>query len=227
MIEQEAQISALDSLIAPIGIGGDISVVNLLGQAGGFQWPILAVLVVGLVVLMLCLVQLFFDRRSAGHLIRVPVDSASAKELDAALAGTSPSLYARFLDGLLKVYRAGGAFHAMGDEVRSITSAANANYSRTERLVAYCSSTAGGLGLLGTLAGIYTLFSTGTRDPQLIFAGIAVAVVSTLLGIIVSLLLELLETLAHRWASRYVESAEAWAARIRYRLMEMDECVDL
>ena len=166
MIEQEAQVSALDSLIAPIGIGGDISVVNLLGQAGGFQWPILAVLVVGLVVLMLCLVQLFFDRRSAGLLIRVPVDSASAKELDAALAGTSPSLYARFLDGLLKVYRAGGAFHAMGDEVRSITSAANANYSRTERLVAYCSSTAGGLGTVGNAGRhLHPVFHGHARSP--------------------------------------------------------------
>ena len=129
------------------------------------------------------------------------------------------SLYARLLKGLLHVHRAGGTFHALGQEVHTVAEAARATYVRTERLVLYCSSTAGGLGLLGTLAGIYALFSTGTRDPQTIFAGIAVAVVSTLLGIVVSLVLELLETVAHRWASRYVETAEEWAGRIRYRLM--------
>ena len=68
-------------------------------------------------------------------------------------------------------------------------------------------------------AGIYALFSAGTRDAQTIFAGIAIAVVSTLLGIVVSIVLELLETITHGWASRYVEAAEAWANQVRYSLM--------
>ena len=220
MNDSVGQLAAADSLVLPVDLGGRVSALDLLEQAGGFQWPILAVLAAGLVVLMLCLVRLFFDRRASGRLIRLPVDSATRDELEAALTRSDRSLYARFLKGLLVVHRAGGAFHALGQEIKSISAAAHANYQRTERLVAYCSSTAGGLGLLGTLVGIYTLFSAGTRDPQVIFAGIAIAVVSTLLGLVVSILLEFLETLAHRWASRYTESAEAWAARIRYRLSE-------
>lgn len=219
MNDSVLQQTAVDSLFIPLNVDSSVSAVDLLGQAGGFQWPILAVLAVGLVVLMLCLVRLFFDWRAAGDLIGLHVSTATTEDLESALTETDANLYARFLDGLLKVHRAGGAFHALGQELKSIAAAANANYMRTERLVSYCSSTAGGLGLLGTLVGIYTLFSAGSRDPQVIFAGIAVAVVSTLLGLVVSILLELLETLAHRWASRYVESAEAWAARIRYRLM--------
>ncbi|MDE2833834.1 MAG: MotA/TolQ/ExbB proton channel family protein [Bacteroidota bacterium] len=214
------QMAAADSLVLPVDPGGRVSALDLLGQAGGFQWPILATLAVGLVVLMLCLVRLFFDRRASGCLIGMPVDSVTQQQLETALAQSEGSLYARFLKGLLVVHRAGGAFHALGQEIKSISAAAHASYQRTERLVAYCSSTAGGLGLLGTLVGIYTLFSAGTRDPQVIFAGIAVAVASTLLGLVVSILLELLETLAHRWVSRYAESAEAWAIRVRYRLSE-------
>ena len=228
MNDSDLQQSAVDSLMIPMDLGNSVSAVDLLGQAGGFQWPILAVLAVGLVVLMLCLVRLFFDRRAAAGLIGLRLSTATTEDLESALSETDTSLYSRFLDGLLRVHRAGGAFHALGQELKSIATAANANYMRTERLVSYCSSTAGGLGLLGTLVGIYTLFSAGSRDPQVIFAGIAVAVVSTLLGLVVSILLELLETLAHRWASRYVESAESWAAGIRYRLMglQMEECAD-
>ena len=228
MNDLAVQQTAADSTVVAWDTGGRISTLELMGQAGGFQWPILAVFVVGLGALMLCLVRLFLDRRAARRLIELPIETATRDQFELALQPIHINLHAQLLHSLLAVDGAGGAYRAMGQEIRSVAAIANADYLRTERLVSYCSSTAGGLGLLGTLVGIYTLFSAGARDPQVIFAGIAVAVVSTLLGLVASLLLELLETLAHRWASRYVELAAVWASRIRLRLMTLHStpCAD-
>ncbi|MDE2700289.1 MAG: hypothetical protein OXI23_15570, partial [Gemmatimonadota bacterium] len=41
------------------------SILELFGQAGGFQWPILAVLTAGLIVLMLRVVRLVRDHLAA------------------------------------------------------------------------------------------------------------------------------------------------------------------
>ena len=216
----------MDSLSVIPGSG--YSLLELFGQAGGFQWPIVATLAAGLVILMHCVVRLYFDRRAAGRLMVLPVGRSGANDFEFMLSSCGDSLYARLLTGLLQMHRAGGAFQALGQEVRIVASAARESYARTERLVTYCSGAAGGLGLLGTLAGIYTLFSAGASDAQTIFAGIAIAVVSTLLGILVSIVLELLETITHGWTSRYVEAAEAWANQVRYSLMAKGEglCAD-
>lgn len=213
-------VQAADS--AAVHTQGADSLLELFSQAGGFQWPILAVLVAGLLVLAARFVRLFFDRLAARRLKRMPVDSLHLADLALVLGASGESLYARLLSGMLEVWRAcPGDASALGQEVGSVAGAARATYARTERLVAFLSSSAGGLGLLGTLVGIYVLFSSGSRDAETVFAGIAIAVVSTLLGIVVTIVLELLETAVQGWTSRYIEAAENWAAAVRYRLMAL------
>lgn len=202
----------------PLTIG---SLLDLAGQAGGFQWPIFGVLLVGLLVLSAHLVRLLFDQRAARGLIRLPLDDLRGDDLKGAAAQSADSLYARLLVGALELWDAGAGSAALGQEVTHLIGSARASYARIERAITFLSSTAGGLGLLGTLVGIYALFSAGSRDPQTIFAGIGIAVISTLLGIVVTIVLELLEVLTQGWASRYLERAEAWASQLRYRLLAL------
>ena len=198
------------------------SILDLLSQAGGFQWPILAVLVLGLLTLSLQGVRLFMDRRAAGGLYGLDFGVMDASDITAALTDTPDTLLRRLLGGMLAVWHTAPDSAALAHEARAVLGSARSAYGRTQRLVGFLSSTAGGLGLLGTLVGIYALFSAETRDAQTIFAGIAIAIVSTLLGIIVSIILEALEALTHRWASKYMEAAEEWSATVRYRLLAMD-----
>ena len=196
------------------------SILELFSQAGGFQWPILAVLTAGLIVLMLRVVRLVRDHLAARPLMRLRLDSITYAALTNAQRSAADSLYTRLLSGMLQLHRNP---EAMGREVSDVATAAHTAYRRTQRIINYCSSTAGGLGLLGTLVGIYALFSAGTRDPQTIFAGIAIAVVSTLLGIVTSILLEFFETLMHGHVSRYIESAQVWAQKVRSRVLFLSE----
>ena len=210
---------ASDSLLAPAQEGG--SLLTLFTQAGGFQWPILAVLVAGLLTLALAVVRLMVDRHAARNLRVMSVDAAEPTELEGALSEHDDSLYRRLLEGMMQVWHSSPS--SLGQESGAVLETARAAYQRTQRLVGFFASTAGGLGLLGTLVGIYALFSAETRDAQTIFAGIAIAIVSTLLGIVVSIILELLEAVIHSWISRYVERAEAWAAAVRYRLLSLKD----
>lgn len=225
------QVAAPDSMITPtvaqvtpsspdaFSIG---SLLDLSGQAGGFEWPIFAVLVAGLLVLALAFVRLVFEWRAARSLRTLPLDYLDPRDLKTALEQSADSLYARLAVGMIELLGAGAGVAALQQDSVHAVGLAGAPYRRTERVITFLSSTAGGLGLLGTLVGIYLLFSAGARDAQTIFAGIGIAVISTLLGIVVAIVLELLEVLTTGWARRYQEEAEAWASQLRYRLLELD-----
>ena len=58
------------------------SILELFSQAGGFQWPILAVLVAGLVVLMLRIVRLCRDQLAARPLKRLNVELTNLSTLE-------------------------------------------------------------------------------------------------------------------------------------------------
>lgn len=197
------------------------SLIDLAGQAGGFQWPIFGVLVVGLLLLATHFVRLLFDQRAARALHRLPLDDLHTDDLRSVVEQSADSLYARLAMGVVELWASGADSAALGQEAAHLVAVAGAPQKRTERIITFLSGTAGGLGLLGTLVGIYVLFAAGARDAQTIFAGIGIAVISTLLGIVASVVLELFEVLAHGWASRYLARAEEWATRLRYRLLEL------
>jgi len=202
---------------------GARSLADLFTQAGGFQWPILAVLLAGLLTLALATARLFADDLAARKIRGLSISSARSADLDTLLGSCEDSLYRRLLQGMVEVWRRAPAPGVLVQEASTILESARSAYGRTQRLVTFLSSAAGGLGLLGTLVGIYALFSAETRDSQTIFAGIAIAVVSTLLGIVVSIVLELLEALVHSWTSRYRERAEKWATAVRYHLLVLKD----
>ena len=56
------------------------------------------------------------------------------------------------------------------------------------------SDTAGALGLLGTIWGMYTTFIGGNLQPEQILSGMGIALVTTLLGLIVSIILNVFST---------------------------------
>lgn len=208
----------------PVTVSGEFGIGSLLdlsSQAGGFQWPIFMVLVAGLLLLAVRFVQLLFDQHAARALRSLPLDDLQVNDLKLTVERSADSLYARLAMGMVELWGSGADTAALGQEVAHIARSAGTAQRRTERVITFLSGMAGGLGLLGTLVGIYVLFAAGARDAQTIFAGIGIAVISTLLGIVVSIVLELLDVLSGSWASRYMARAEAWATQLRYRLIEI------
>ena len=98
------------------------SILELLSQAGGFQWPILIVLVAGLIVLMQSMVQLFQDHLAARPLIRLHLESNSIRTLVDLQRTASSNLYTRLLSRMLEFQHSPGA---MGREISEVASTAH------------------------------------------------------------------------------------------------------
>jgi len=89
------------------------------------------------------------------------------------------------------------------------------------KLVSYCSNSAGALGLAGTLVGMYSSFSAAGTDPNSVYVGISLALVSTLLGVAVSLLLETAETIVSRFAGKQLSMSRSWGDDVSARMADL------
>ena len=153
---------ATDTTLVPVGHDG--SLLDLFTQAGGFQWPILAVLLAGLMTLTLAGVRLFSDHYAARKVRGLRVHAAEAMDLNAIVRGSDDSLYRRLLAGMLQVWHTAPDPAALGQESGTVLEAARAAYGRTQRMVGFFSSTAGGLGLPGNAGrDLRTLFGRDAR----------------------------------------------------------------
>ena len=202
-----------DTLAAAMADGGQ-SLLDIIALAGGFQWPILAVLVVGLGTLMTTLIQLLLERQAIAPLAPLASDGADTPTLQAAAANGQMSLYHTILQRLLERHRLGSSSASLERTVAACVTQVREAHERVNRVATYCSGACGGLGLAGTLVGMYASFSAVGGDPQDIYVGISLALVSMLLGVAASLILEACDALIGRWASIHVSRGREWGEAI-------------
>ena len=213
-----------EAITNPLGITeGGRSLLDIMALAGGFQWPIMAVFVLGLGALINALIRLALDRRGARKLRRIAVSAADASDLEPFSRTRAKSLFHRVLHGTLQRQSIGVSNEALVTGVGELVDMNHESYALTHRLVTYCSGAAGGLGLAGTLVGMYSSFSAAGTDPQTVYVGISLALVSTLLGVAASLILEAADTIVFRWTSKYHSRGKAWGVDVCLRLAQLEQ----
>ncbi|PTM14701.1 MAG: hypothetical protein DA443_04385, partial [Bacteroidetes bacterium] len=79
------------------------------------------------------------------------------------------------------------------------------------------------LGLLGTVWGMFMVFSSGSLDKDTILAGMGVALLTTLLGLVVSITLNFFSTLIQGYFSGHLENVVQKADELRFRLLEISQ----
>ena len=197
------------------------NILDVIGLAGGFQWPILGVFVLGLALLAQIIVGTYRDHVSATMLRKLDIERVSTRDLRSAATLEGQSTYHLLLRGVLRRFQLDTEHSSLVRAVSGILKAKEESLGITRRVVAYCSSAAGGLGLAGTLVGIYVSFASAGTDPNTVFVGISLAVVSTLLGIAASLMLEAVDTFVMRFTSRHLADSRAWGEGVAERLISL------
>jgi len=220
MYEPFLQDAQVQDSIALSQIAGESSrsIIEIIGLAGGFQWPILIVFVLGLGALMHTLVRLYQDERQSRELRNMDLSKMVTKDIRAAAQQPGQSVYHTILSGLT---RHGQFAPDHGGRIKTVAAAVatlQESFTLTHKLVTYCSGAAGGLGLAGTLVGMYSSFAAAGTDPNTVYAGISLALISTLLGVAASLILEAADTFVNRYASKYLAKGKDWGEGVCVRL---------
>ncbi|NOZ60265.1 MAG: hypothetical protein GXO74_01150 [Calditrichaeota bacterium] len=86
--------------------------------------------------------------------------------------------------------------------------------------LAFLSDTAGALGLLGTVWGMFMVFHRGSPDQSEILKGMGVALSTTIIGLVISIILNSLTTLANNKFDRHLATINRVSEVLQERLMK-------
>jgi hypothetical protein len=160
----------------------------------------------------------------AKRLTRTPLTGLTLKEADV-LVGKSPrSQVGALLRGMLDVAGVSGNGYEIGladvnEEITLYRESINDRFDGFKSVSAFLSNSAGALGLLGTVWGIYVTFKGGEMDPQKIIDGMGVALSTTGCGIVISLIIDFLNSMVIAAHVSRVESGFRKAEELRVAIL--------
>lgn len=214
---------------------------------GGIGYVIMGVLTVGLFLIFLKGLELLMDQyhsrplRKAsfanmnlteiGHLAADAIEGSSkedAKNRHESSYFIHSGLKVRYsilgkgVEHLLSFYRAVGNASNMQQELMTFVDQQIEKFEAFRNRLHFLSDSAGALGLMGTVWGVFLTFFGGNLDSEKILNGMGVALITTLLGLVVSLIINFFGTEIYSAFSRRMGVVTEKADELRLRLLHFD-----
>jgi len=199
------------------------SIWDLVGQAGGIRYPIYAILIIGIFLISLRSYELYMDSNQQKDLQSTSFRHLSLNEITSKVATQQDFMLSRIMAKLLNVFQTNRNADYLHDEIANYNTVQQDNFTTFKNRIDFLSDTAGALGLLGTVWGMFMVFSSGTLEREIILVGMGIALLSTFLGLVVSIILNFCSTLTEGYFSKHLETVTNKADELRFRLIELSE----
>lgn len=199
------------------------SVWGLIGQAGPIRYPIFAILIAGIFLISMRSYELYTDDQKSEELQQTSFRHMSLNEISSKVGNQSDFMLSRIMAKLVNVFETNRNADYLHDEISNYNSNQQDNFNTFRNRIDFLSDTAGALGLLGTVIGMFIVFSSGTLEKEGILLGMGLALMSTLLGLVVSIILNFCSTLTEGYFSKHLEKVTDKADELRFRLIELSE----
>ena len=195
------------------------SIWDLFGYAQGFEYPLAAAFLIGLFFLCSAYVRYFRQWRGSKALLQLEANGLSVQGLQETLDSAHPNNPYRLAgERLLEEQARGGTPQSMLDYALRYIGFGHDTYKEIDRYITAVVYIALSLGLLGTLWGIFVLFTSGSRHAASDLVGLGIAVVSTMLAMCVRLLLWPVNIFLQAQVRKRYKELQTWAVAIAYGL---------
>jgi len=194
---------------------------SLTQQAGPLRWPIFVVLGMGLIQVFQKLYELLRDRRVSAALYSMDVTTMTLEEIVRVVEDQEESMLSSLQSTMLNVFQTRPGEGLLHDEIANFVSFKQDQFSVFHRRMEFLSDTAGALGLMGTVWGMFTVFFQGTTEQDVILQGMGIALITTLLGLVVSIILNFSATELSTFFGKRLEQVSRKSHELRFRLMEL------
>lgn len=195
---------------------------DLTTAGGNVAYIILGVLILGIFIIVFKGWAIFVDWRHSRELLNTKFAELELEEIQTQLDNSPDSTLKQMIKHLFGYYRAGGNSIGIQQELVTFIELKNDQFESYRSWVNFLSDSAGGLGLLGTVWGIFQTFFGGELDPDKILNGMGVALITTLFGVIVSLVINLGSTQTFSSFSNRMEEASDKGDELRMYLLHRE-----
>jgi len=161
---------------------------------------------IGHVIILLLIIGFFFvvdqlrvhllEKVRGGDIYKADINTMQRPAVDELIQGNARSKVGRLLTDVSRIYRQSADMSLISSEAEFYREKEEHRFNTFEARMAFLADTAGGLGLLGTVWGIYRGFaakSVAASNDDLL-AAMGIALVTTFMGIVVSVILNWMST---------------------------------
>lgn len=190
---------AQDESSAPVGPesvqdGGIRSYWNLTENAKEFRWPLFLTFIIGMVLVVKKVVELLFDWKEANAIYKYNFSRFKRKDQIEHFAHHHKCVASELILLLMKSLQTAPDASQFNDELEKFYDQQKQRFSTFQNRMSFWSDTAGALGLLGTVWGMFVTFFKGDMDKQNILSGMGIALITTLMGLVISVILNFFAT---------------------------------
>lgn len=190
---------------------------------GTLRWPIFAVFVVGVLLIVQKLVELIREHYQARSLLTAPIGSMSLEEMIQVIDESPKNMVKELLKMLIEIFETAGQAASFNQEITNFVTYQQDRFQTFKTRMIFLSDSAGALGLLGTVWGMFETFFGGNLDKQVILDGMGVALITTLLGLVVSLILNFFSTEIFSQFNKRLEETQLKADEFRLRISRIEK----
>jgi biopolymer transport protein ExbB/TolQ len=186
---------------------------------GGIRWAIFAVFAIGLFLVVAKWVELLIDKNRARALEKLTPNRLTLDEVQEIVLRTKPCLLGRLLAKVLNLHEIAGPAASLHEEILNFARQAENRFATFRNRMLFLADTAGALGLLGTVWGMFLTFFGGNLDSQRILNGMGIALITTLMGLVVSVILNFASTELSGFFDRRLEVTTEIGDALRLELL--------
>ncbi len=194
---------------------------GLTQQAGPLRWPIFVVLAFGMIQVFLKLYELIRDRQVSAVLAATDFTTMDLEAIAGLIGRQDETLLSSLQSTMVNVFQTRPGEGLLHDEISNFVLFQQGQFESFRRRMDFLSDTAGALGLMGTVWGMFTVFFQGTAEQDVILRGMGIALITTLLGLVVSIILNFSTTELSTFFGKRLDAVSRKSDELRFRLMEL------
>lgn len=190
---------------------------------GKVRWAIFAILIFGIALIVQKLVELIREQYQARNLLAAPVGTMSLEEITETIDESPQNMVRELFQMLVEIFETAGQTSSFNQEISNFVTYQQDRFLTFKTRMAFLSDSAGALGLLGTVWGMFQTFFGGNLDKQVILDGMGVALITTLMGLVVSLILNFFSTEIFTQFNKRLEVLQTKADEFRMRISRIEK----
>ncbi len=185
-------------------------------------WPFVLLTATGVFLLSYKGLQELRERSRARDLLEQRISASELRRVVKQVQTAPPNRASRLMHQMISTFNKTNRAEPIGDDINTYLNSERDRFETFNRVLGFLSDTAGALGLLGTVWGIFETFHAGRLDGPTILKGMSISLVTTLVGLIISLFLNMGATSIFAFFNRQLNLLASRAEELRQALLYLE-----
>lgn len=199
-----------------------LSAWDIIEMTSWLFWPFVGLTAAGVMLLTLKSLQEYQDKTRSLPLTQSRIGVRDLNAVVRLLREVQASRASRLFHGILVTFQKTNKAEPIGNDIQTYLNTERESFETFHRVMGFLSDTAGALGLLGTVWGIFETFHGGKLDGPTILQGMSVSLVTTLVGLIISLVLNAGTTSVFSLFNKQLNLLAERAEELRQALLSLE-----